>query len=687
MDMPMKKTIAILLLLCMMLNSISVFAADNTPAYTEAAGLGILPEGFQANGTQAVTREGFIGLTVKAVEAKTGKSTVQLLEEKQKTIGKNPFGDTTNQTIIAACYLGLTDTASGSFRPKDLLTRQEAAVILTNAADVLGRYTYNLPSNYKDKAKIDAKASNSVDYVTHRKLMGGDSKGNFNPKDKCTAEQALSAVLKLYKDDGILSISKAERTKIAEAGRAKQAATNTVSSIYPQAGISRDGKQWEINLGDVIGYALETSTAVYIDGRYVKSYAIGAYKAIDIDDLAQFGYIIRRDPKNKMIAIIRDGKADRKEYNDRVDKSQVLSGNVVYTLIANNITVKTFDSRSPELALSCEIPAYTTTVGKTLIPVEALKIVNNVFTNEGRIAYVVPDSAKNEVRLYTLANADVLFATNRYWVADKYPGLAASILTEDERAALAKAQSLVKELIKPEMGEFEREKAVYDYLVQYGRYDYNTYYLTVGIPLSPNNPPANNNASSAYGGLIDGLAVCGGWTEAYYAVLTLAGLEVEKQFGSLYGESHTWVSVKVDGAWYQIETTNKAKKGDPGFYGDCFNFSYDKGRKLGYSSGDRRATEANYEKVLRRDSNANFLVQSRKEDVEDNEYLISLSSTVRTQYEGLLDYERRLFEERGIRYPTSEEERDMWRKLGYRFINRNAPVDSGGYVQLKDLYE
>lgn len=683
----MKKAIAIFLLLCMMLNSISVFAADNTPAYTEAAGLGILPEGFQANGTQAVTREGFIGMAVKAIEEKTGKSAAQLLEERQRTIGKNPFGDTTNQTIIAACYLGLTDTVSGSLRPKDPLTRQEAAVILTNAADVLGRYTYNLPSNYKDKAKIDAKASNSVDYVTHRKIMGGDSKGNFSPKDKCTAEQALSAMLKLYKDDGKLNISKAERTKIAEAGRAKQAATNTVSSIYPQAGISRDGKQWEINLGDVIGYALETSTAVYIDGRYVKSYAIGAYKAIDIDDLAQFGYIIRRDQKNKMIAIIRDGKADRKEYNDRVDKSQVLSGNVVYTLIANNITVKTFDSRSPELALAHDIPAYTTTAGKTLIPVEALKIVNNVFTNEGRIAYVVPDSAKNEVRLYTLANTDVPFATNRYWVANKYPGLAASILTEDERTALAKAQSLVKELIKPEMGEFEREKAIYDYLVQYGRYDYNAYNLVSGFPLNPDSLPANKNAFSIYGGLIDGLAVCQGWTEAYYAVLTLAGLEVQKQFGDLDGGPHTWVSVKVDGAWYQIETTNKAKKGDPGFYGDCFNFSYEKGRKSGYSAGDRRATEANYEHVLRRDSEANFIVQSRKEDLESNEYLISLSSTVRTKYEGLLDNERRLFEERGIRYPTSEEERDMWRKLGYRFINRNAPVDSDGYVQLKDLYE
>lgn len=67
-------------------------------------------------------------------------------------------------------------------------------------------------------------------------------------------------------------------------------------------------KDYTISLGDVVGYALETDTAVYFDGKYVKSYAVGPKNVIDIDELNQFGYTIKRDLKNKLISIIQDKK-------------------------------------------------------------------------------------------------------------------------------------------------------------------------------------------------------------------------------------------------------------------------------------------------------------------------------------------------------------------------------------------
>lgn len=690
----MKKIIVMTVVLSIIFSFTPVFAADNTqpsaadktPA-AEAIGLGIVPESLQANGVQPITREGFIDLIMKAIEVKTGKSAEKLLEEKEKLLGKNPFADNNNQTVLKAYYLGLTDAAaSGSFRPKDLLLRQEAAVILTNAAELLGRYTYNLPSNYKDKAKIDVKAGNSVDYVSHRKIMSGDGKGNFNPKDKCTTDQAIAAVLKLYKDDGVLNISQAERNKIAEAGRLKQAATRTGDTIYPQSGLNFHG-QWTIKLGDVVGHALETSTAIYIDGRYVKSYAIGAYKAIDIDDLAQFGYIIKRDQKNKMLAIIRDGKAEKKEYHDKVDKSKVLSGNVIYTLIANDYRVKTFDSRSFDLSRAYSIPSYTTTTGKTLIPVEALKVKNHTFENEGRIAYVVPDPGKNEIRLHTVANTEVPFAMNRYWIANKYPELAGSLLSEQEIKALTKAQSIIKEVIKPGMSEFEREKAIYDYLVQYGAYDFNALNIADGSPINPECPAANPNAYNVYGALVDGLAVCEGWAEGYYMVLTVAGLECEIQIGSHGGTPHAWVSVKVDGEWFQIETTHKAEKGNGGFYHNAFNFTYEDGVARGYSGGDKRATSRKYELFVKREMYTKQILENNKQALESNAFGLNVSSTMRTIFAHALQSEKSDFEFHGIPYPTTEEERNEWRKLGYRFINQNATVDSDGFVYLKDLYE
>ena len=597
----MKNIIAIIMVFSMMINFVPMYAADNTLSAAddktlaaEAVSLGIVPEDLGANGAQPITREGFISLLTKAIEVKAGKNIEQLLIEKEKNISKNTFTDTTNQLIIQARYLGVTDITSGSFRPKDLLLRQEAAIMLTNAADALGRYIYNLPSNYKDKAKIGSKASNSVDYITHRKIMQGDGKSNFNPADKLSKEQAIAAVLKLYKDNGVLNISQAERTKIAEEGRKKQSATQTGLTIYPQAGLDSTGKYWEVKLGDVVGYALETSTAVYIDGRYVKSYAIGPYKAIDIEDLEQFGYIIKKNPEKKLIAIVRDLKADRKEYNDKIDKSQVLAGNVIYTLIANDYTVKSFDSRSFDMTLSYPIKSFTTTTGKTLVPVDALKIKNHTFENEGKIAYVLPYPEKNEIRLHTVSNSEVPFATNRYWIVNKYPELTKSLLYGLEVEALAKAQSIVKEIIKPGMSEFEKEKAIYDYLVQLGAYDHNSLNEAMGWPLNPNLPPAGEHPGDAYGALVEGLAVCEGWSRAYHLMFTLAGLEAEVQEGVHGDILHAWVSVKVDGDWYQVETTHKASKGSNSFYHSTFNFTYEEGVALGYSGGDKRAKSNKY---------------------------------------------------------------------------------------------
>ena len=110
-----------------------------------------------------------------------------------------------NNTVADAHYLniigGKYETSKGSyFRPKDYLTREEAAVILVKAFLVTMSYhDYNTKdmlvfrhtkSSYNDFDTISDWAKPYVDIATQLGMFSGDDKGNFNPKDHITFAQA-----------------------------------------------------------------------------------------------------------------------------------------------------------------------------------------------------------------------------------------------------------------------------------------------------------------------------------------------------------------------------------------------------------------------------------------------------------------------------------------------------------------
>jgi len=317
-------------------------------------------------------------------------------------------------------------------------------------------------------------------------------------------------------------------------------------------------------------------------------------------ELAKFGYRIDRSKKRK-ISIVRDPKAAKITYNDQVDKSDVLVGKTAYTLIANNVSVKASDKRAYRLTLTPNIPSFTTTTGKTLVPVEYLHLLSDDFYTGGGIAFVIPYPKKNEIRLHTLANDEVEWATDiygHYWLADKYPDLAKRLLDSDQRKSLAAARRILDRVIRTGMGELEKEMAIYEHMVGFGRYDWNAYMEIIGSPLYPDEPPANPNAASLYGALVDGSAVCEGWSEAYHLLFLLSGIKSKTVIGKLRGELHQWVAVRIDGEWYHVESTTK---NDPdSMYLRSFNFTYaDANNFLGYDGGEEKAKSERFDYLNR----------------------------------------------------------------------------------------
>lgn len=117
-----------------------------------------------------------------------------------------------------------------------------------------------------------------------------------------------------------------------------------------------------------------------------------------------------------------------------------------------------------------------------------------------------------------------------------------SMLTDDEKRALAKAEDIVAQAKKETSSELELETWIHDYIVRNVTYGVDEY-----------------RHEGAVGALITGMAVCEGYADVFYLLGTMAGLNVVYQYGDDEPEfdlvGHMWNLVELDGQWYHVDVT------------------------------------------------------------------------------------------------------------------------------------
>ncbi len=91
--------------------------------------------------------------------------------------------------------------------------------------------------------------------------------------------------------------------------------------------------------------------------------------------------------------------------------------------------------------------------------------------------------------------------------------------------------------------EYEKALAVHDYIIQHTEYDQSA--VTKGKGLW----------STAYGCLINGLAVCQGYSQAFQIIMNKAGIECGICSGNAKGEDHAWNYINIDGQYYWVDVT------------------------------------------------------------------------------------------------------------------------------------
>lgn len=111
---------------------------------------------------------------------------------------------------------------------------------------------------------------------------------------------------------------------------------------------------------------------------------------------------------------------------------------------------------------------------------------------------------------------------------------------------------IIEDIITPEMSDYDKVKAVHDYIVLNCEYDYENYV----------NDTIPQDSYSPRGALINKKAVCEGYAAAFKAFMDELSIPCKfvsgkaSSNGDFTGRvNHAWNRVEVGGVWYQIDVT------------------------------------------------------------------------------------------------------------------------------------
>ncbi len=149
------------------------------------------------------------------------------------------------------------------------------------------------------------------------------------------------------------------------------------------------------------------------------------------------------------------------------------------------------------------------------------------------------------------------------------------------------ADEIIARLVKPDMSEIEKIKVLHDYLVRHVQYDYNNY-LNDSVP---------SDSYTSYGALVNGIAVCQGYSTSMELLLTKAGIENIHVYGQALSykglDAHTWNMVKLDGQYYHLDVTwdDPVQQSSPYLNYDYF-LTHDEDMALGHQWDQSQYPEA-----------------------------------------------------------------------------------------------
>lgn len=123
----------------------------------------------------------------------------------------------------------------------------------------------------------------------------------------------------------------------------------------------------------------------------------------------------------------------------------------------------------------------------------------------------------------------------------------------EQRNTFNQQISAVLKTIPASGSAFEKEKKIHDYVVSHVTYDDA---LLEKLNQNPSDPKWLCHSSfTAYGALIQGTAVCEGYSKLFQYLCYETGIPCIPVIGTSNQQNHMWNAAKIDGDWYHVDTT------------------------------------------------------------------------------------------------------------------------------------
>jgi hypothetical protein len=407
--------------------------------------------------------------------------------------------------------LGLLSTSPDSFEMGQPPTKFEGAITLVRLfgkENLVKKGAYKHPFN-----DVPAWANNYVGYLYQNGLVNGISQSKLGSDSLMSANQYLALVL--------LSLGYSDKTDFKYDQAIEMASQIGLVSLSEAAALKNTSS---FNRNDMVGILYNALAA--------------KLKASDLtllDKLSGTDKAIFKPTARILGLYTSDLKADFTgitDYEPNVSK---------YGSVAENSSDLFYIVRDAmyhnKESLEIDVQNYKGDIAKdfTVVFDKASKVVTEITD--------VEDSVSSWKYLST---SDTFTLTISY----RYSKSTFAQRQQNAKAALNKARITVAKLITSGMSEFDKEKALHDYIVNNTRNDYNNYVKNT-LPYE---------SYTAYGCLVRGVAVCEGYTKAMKLLCDLSSLECNIVIGKSKNadslEGHTWNMVKVDGEYYHLDVTS-----------------------------------------------------------------------------------------------------------------------------------
>lgn len=133
------------------------------------------------------------------------------------------------------------------------------------------------------------------------------------------------------------------------------------------------------------------------------------------------------------------------------------------------------------------------------------------------------------------------------------PGINAAVMQQRYQAMMSFAKAIADQTAG--MSDYDKVRAFHDFLIRHVTYTLEG---------------SSMDISSAYGALLNGRALCQGYSQAFSLLCNLAGVDNCYVVG-FAKENHMWNKVQINGKWYQTDVTWD----DPDFDGPLDTILYD----------------------------------------------------------------------------------------------------------------